>query len=468
MSASSIPLSSIARALSGILPGSIATSDAEGTPNISFLSDVRIVDARHVALSRQFFNKTSQNLEQNPHACVEVHDPITLQPYRLRLRFVRSEREGPLFAQMSSRIEAIASHIGLKGVFKLLSADVFEVLEVEALEGFLGAPVEVPGPPLDPRAPIGELVALQTISARINRAGDLDALLGGVLAALEELLGFAHSMVLVPESGGETLVTIASRGYGEGGIGAEVAIGEGLIGTAADERRAIAIGGIDAGLRYGRAIRDRAQQVERRAARPEIPLPGLPDARAQMAMPLTIEDRLIGVLAIESRDAAALELWHESFVQVIANQLASRMDRLAETEREREASAEDAEEDGCVARVRISMPSSSRTRTFCFYASDDCVFVDGEYLIRNVPGKILWKLLTTHARERRSEYSNRELRLDPWLGLPAVKDNLESRLILLRKRLEEKCPDVRIVPTRRGRFALELGCAVELTERDGA
>jgi hypothetical protein len=57
------------------------------------------------------------------------------------------------------------------------------------------------------------------------------------------------------------------------------------------------------------------------------------------------------------------------------------------------------------------------------------------------------------------------MRLDPSLGLPPVKDNFESRLILLRNRLLDKCPAVQIVPAGRGRFSLRTCATLDMIER---
>jgi hypothetical protein len=90
------------------------------------------------------------------------------------------------------------------------------------------------------------------------------------------------------------------------------------------------------------------------------------------------------------------------------------------------------------------------------YQEDDSVFVNNEYLIKGVAGCILWLLLCAYKAEGRRQFTNRELRLNPHLGLPPVKDNLESRLIMLRERLAERCPQLSMQRTGRGRFELQV------------
>lgn len=458
-----------ARCFQGVIPSGIATCAPDGTPNVTYLSQVFAVDGTRVALSCQFFNKTKQNALSTGRATVEVYDPLTYEAYRISLRFDHEETEGPLFDRMRVRIDAIASHVGMTGVFKLRSSDVYEVLEVRRVEGFLH-PAALAAPPEVEPFRGGELGALQAVSQRVCRARDLDELFTCALDALAEVFGCEHGMIFLLDETGTRLFAIATRGYGEAGVGAEVNVGDGLIGAVARDRSVLRVTGVGAELRYGRAVRTSAQRAGGpRAVKPEIPLPGLVDAQSQIALPLVAGDRLVGVIAVESARAAAFESWHEAFLEIVAAQIAVAIEHASRQDRESPASPEGRRETPTHATGAAPLaPTAAHTRRFKLFAADDCVFVDDEYLVRNLPGRILWRLLETHLATGRTEFSNRELRLDASLGLPPVRDNLESRLVLLRKRLAARDVGVRMEPTSRGHFRLDVTVPLELEVEPGA
>lgn len=461
MKKSSLQLEDLWACFQGIVPAALSTCAADGTPNITFISQVYYVDAKHVAISFQFFTKTHRNVRENPFACALVLDPRTLHAYRFRLRFDHSESTGLLFESMSLQLQAVASYSGMTDVFRLQAADVYEVLSVELLEGFTRLPVS-PASERSSRLFVDAgLVSLRLIAERLNKSQLLDELLQISLQLLDEQFGFHFSMLLLADEPNAKLLTIASRGYAENGVGSEVGMGEGLIGMAARAKRTLHLSAMDHSLRYARAVRDRAEAMGRtEAIAREIPLPGLPDAASQIAIPLISRNRLVGVLAVESKDPLAFLSRENSLLTTIGSHLATAIDQLS---RETDEAPTDQ-----VGRMTPAIASrSGSTRRFTFFQKADSICVDGEYLIRNVPARILWRLLKQYRDEGRVEFTNRELRMDSWLGLPELKDNLETRLILLRRRLEQKCPDVRLVSRGRGRFALEADAKIDLCEKEG-
>lgn len=454
----SLGLEQLTPCFQGILPAMFFTCANDGTPNAAFLSHVDYVDATHVALSFQFFNKSRRNIAENPHALIRVIDPDTNQGWALRLKFERSETSGPIFDRMFLRIEAIASYVGLKGVFKLKAADIYLVESVE----------EVPEEPgrqerWSPRGrrqqdAVFTMKALQELSARMTAAGNLDQLLESILSGIKEYFGFSHSMILLAGEKPNTLVTIAHRGYPPSGIGAEVQFGEGIIGVAAEAQQPIRISGLIRGMLYAAAAKKRAEE---RGWRPqeEVRLPGLENPSSQLGVPLVVRGELVGVLCIESETPYRFHEADKNTIELLGASLAIAIQNMQLKEADEEPAAPAA-----VPPVKAAA-ARPRRRELTYYQSEEVVMLDGDYLIRSLPARILWKLLRTHQRDGRAEFTNRELRLDKSLGLPDFKDNLETRLLLLRRRLDEKTDDIRLVPIARGRFALEIGCAIELVEK---
>jgi adenylate cyclase len=441
----SLTVDAIRECFEGAIPAVIATCAADGTPNVSNLSQVQYVDSEHVALSYQFFNKTRQNVLDDPRATLLVIHPQTAARYRLRLRYLRTETSGPLFENMKAKLAGIASHTGMSGVFRLLGADVYRVGEVE----------QVPGESLPPPPPRRNVLSALRVAAESMRAAHaLDELLDRTLEVLDGQFGIRHSMVLMLDAGGK-LYTVASRGYDASGVGSEIPLGQGVIGVAARERTPIRIGHMTAEYAYSRAIRASATQDGMAdMLETEIPLPGLPESRSQLAVPIVAFERLLGVLYVESERDLRFSYDDEDALVTVAGQLGGLVHVLqsaADADEPPAGPSRPAEVDGAPVTVR-------------HYAENDSVFLDDDYLIKGVAGAILWALLGDYASSKRTTFSNRELRLDKRIRLPDISDNLEARLILLQRRLEERDACVRIEKTGRGRFRLRVTRPLVLEE----
>ncbi|HVE53743.1 MAG TPA: GAF domain-containing protein [Ramlibacter sp.] len=441
-------LEDIRACFEGVIPAIVGTCSADGVPNVAYISQVFYADERHVALSFQFFNKTRQNILANPHATALLLHPGTARFYRLHIRYLRTETAGPLFEGMRAQLAGIASHSGMQDVFRLLGSDVYEVEQVEALEGD-----GLPGPA--PRA--GLLGAVRRASERLARCAGLDEALAAVLASLSDHLGIRHGMVLMLDPTAQRLYTVASCGYATSGVGSEVGLGQGVIGVAARERTPVRIGHMTNAALYSQAMRSSFDaNVPDFEPVTEIPYPGLAQPHSQLAVPILNAGRLLGVLFVESSQELQFTYEDEDALVAIANHLGAAIELLQATEASEAAATP--------ARATQAPATRAAPLVVRHYAANDSIFLGDGYLIKGVAGAILWKLLRDHQVHGRTEFTNRELRLDPSLGLPDVSDNLEARLLLLQRRLSEQGGGLRIEKTGRGRFRLVAERAVELVE----
>lgn len=238
-------------------------------------------------------------------------------------------------------------------------------------------------------------------------------------------------------------------------------VGDGIIGLAAARCTAVTLGNVPQAAKYSRTVRREYEASGGLGPGRQIPVPGLPDAGSRCAVPAMGMGQLVGVLAVESLQPLAFGGADEAILTVVASILANAIE--AQRANERQATPRPAP-----VASPPSEPSAVPATTVRFFDADGSVFLDGEYLIRGVAGRLLWALLGHHHHDGRTGFTNREMRLDQSLDLPAFKDNFESRLILLKRRLDEREAPVRIEKTGRGRFRIVVSGPVRLDQADGA
>jgi adenylate cyclase len=444
-----VPLRDIDACFQGAVPAMIATVSAGGVPNVTDISIVTRVDDEHIALSRQFFNKTIANLQSNPRGHVVLIHGQTGQQYKLDFLYEHTETEGPLFDRMAARLEAVASQEGMSKVFKLRAADVCRVLSCDPV------PVDHEIPP--PARPQLDLAKVDVIARRIAAATTVDGLLGETLAVLDEEFGYQHSFIMLVDESGRRLYTVASQGYPESGAGSEVIIGDGILGVAAERRETISLANVQADMTYSRTVRSGFERTGATDIEQEIALPGLANVASQHVIPIEVRDQLLGILCVESESRAAFAYADDFVFHLAAREMGMQLFFLRA----------DFAREPLTAQLSPELKTSGVSQ-LRHYAADDSVFIDNEYLIKGVAGRVLWRLLQSYVEEQRVDFTNKEIRLDASLELPDIKDNLEARLALLRRRLEDRCEFMRIVNTGRGRIRLEVTRQLSLREVGGA
>ena len=187
---------------------------------------------------------------------------------------------------------------------------------------------------------IAEVRILQRVSADINSTLDLDEICDIALRTMDELFAFHHANILILEPDNTTLRVIASRGYENQAVGGRVAVGTGVIGVVAQKRRMMHVSNLGQQRAYAAAQRREMEKSGRQAQLGDtIPVPGLPNAESQIAIPLVIRDDLIGVFSIESPVPRSFGDHDRDLVTIVANQIASAIHNARLYEERRVAAA---------------------------------------------------------------------------------------------------------------------------------
>jgi adenylate cyclase len=341
---------------------------------------------------------------------------------------------------MRVQIDAIADQTGMRGVFRLRSVEVLRVDRCLQVEGSVGRVRRS-------TSGAGALDGLSVFVGRLDDCRELGELTQTALELLDDLFGIGSSMLLMADHDLKSLFVVAHHGYASG-VGAEIMVDEGVIGVAAQRRRQVLVSHVTRARNLNRAAaRSRTED------RHEIPLPGLAGAQSLVATPILLRGRLVGVLYVDSAEPGRFGTVDGQLIDVIARHIGMSIGLLDTT-------ADDLSPGPRRAGTKPAADSGGRSVTF--HDPDGTVLIDGDYIIRGVAGRILFAMLSEYQRSGRTRFSNRELRLNRDIGLPPGNDNLDARLVTLRRRLAERGDPFQLQQAGRGQLELIVAAAVRV------
>ncbi|MDH3733418.1 MAG: sensor domain-containing diguanylate cyclase [Gemmatimonadota bacterium] len=148
---------------------------------------------------------------------------------------------------------------------------------------------------------IDQLNALYRISQLASGQDDLDTTLQAILGVTEELVPEGHVAVLLIDEASRTLSVRASRGYSDGVDQLQIPLGQGVTGRCAEDGEVV--------------LTDDVTELDDY-------IEGVPGALSEIALPLKVDGRVIGVLNAETGTRGAYSEDHVRPLTVVAQQAA--------------------------------------------------------------------------------------------------------------------------------------------------
>jgi diguanylate cyclase (GGDEF)-like protein len=149
---------------------------------------------------------------------------------------------------------------------------------------------------------VRELDALFQISRLVASGRELDWVLNEMLEIIQKFSPAGKCAILLLEEETGLLDVRVARGYLDGVVGMSIVPGEGITGRCAESGAVILVDDLLAETRY---------------------IPGISDARSEVALPLVAEGRVVGVLNAESTSPAAFSPDAVRLLEIVAHQAAT-------------------------------------------------------------------------------------------------------------------------------------------------
>jgi len=108
-------------------PIPIATASKSGVPNVVFVGLLKIVDDETLMLADNFFNKTAQNLMENPKIAILCYNSETKKSFQIKGNVMLC-KEGENFDAMRSWVHGINNKLPAKACVMVKITEVYNAM----------------------------------------------------------------------------------------------------------------------------------------------------------------------------------------------------------------------------------------------------------------------------------------------------------------------------------------------------